>query len=403
MHKPTTSVEPYRFLFPVALAGALITVGIWILTFATARFGWSGPAYPAIIHSYGVFGLFIFPAVSGFLLTAIPRFSGTHLPAMPTVIAVFIAYVIGLLAFLAQNLMLVCLSSLAGLFLTLLFVLRRMRKSTVSLPVYLQVFIPPGLLAALLGWILILTGLSGTLAESPSAAFLSAGRTALFYYSISWIVLGAGSRIAVTIQSANFEDRNDWRRNLEAMRWQPMVVSLCMALGLALEIVAAVLGQDRSGWLVRTGAAISALAMAFWFLFAFRIYSNTFRRAISTGIWLALWMMLIGLLSRSVTGSTSVHWAHLFFASGLALLTLSVMTRVVLAHGRWDLGSENRSPSLWIVIVLLIGAGATRASAHLLPQSYLNHLGYAAFLFVLAVIVWCLRFLYSTVVQSSKQ
>lgn len=391
------TLEPYKLLFPVSLLGAVLTVGVWMLAALKPWTAWPLPAYPGDLHAYGVFATFVFPAVSGFLLTAVPRFTGTALPI--TAVSTFIAflYLISILGFFLGSPPLVVTGAFLALLYTLWFAGRRLAKSAVPPPAFLMAFIPAGLASAVLGWALILMGWLLALPETahlqPNYPLALAGRTLLFYYSISLIILGAGSRIAVTIQAADHEDKNDWRRSLEQATLEPYLLSALVAVAAILEFSSLALEKHRTGALHRVGAFLLFAALFYWLVLRFRIYRNSFRRAISTGLWSALWMILAGMALRAFTGSASVHWSHLFFAGGLALLTISVMTRVILSHGKWDLMPENRSPILWAIIGLLLFAAATRASAHLLPSSYLNHLGYAALLFVAAVILWIVRFL----------
>ncbi|MBI39858.1 MAG: hypothetical protein CMF59_09680 [Leptospiraceae bacterium] len=396
--KPS-AIEPYRVLFPIAWLGALISVGLWMLVSVSHKLSWGIAAYPASLHAYGVFATFVLPAVSGFLLTALPRFTGTPLPSSVLVGSVTLAFLGSLAAFLSGRIILLCLFGAMALGITLFFARSRMLGSNTGLPSYLKAFLPAGLAAAFLGWLLILVGLSlrdlapGVYYEP----FLLSGRSLLFYSSISLIVLGAGSRIAVTIQANDHPDRHTWRRFLEENRTEPYLVTALILSGALLEIAGYSLGEDRSGTLVRAGALLQFSAMFYWLVLRFRIYRNSFRRAISTGLWIAFWMLLMGLASRVLTGAASVHWGHLFFVGGLALLIFSVMTRVVLSHGKWNLEIENRSLLVWVPVILLTLAAATRASAHLMPASYVNHLGYAAFLFCLAILLWLFRFLILTI------
>ena len=401
-------LEPYRLLFPIALLGSAVTVGIWMVTALGRKAQLPVPLYPAALHAYGVFAAFIFPAVSGFLLTAVPRFTGGILPHNGFSFTVALFYMLSLLCFVLGEPGGVCLFAFLGLLSTLIFAVQRFRASSVKLPGFLFAFIPTGLLFAAVGWLLILIpfavemlhvfGLPALQLEFP---FDAVGRTMVFYYSISLIVLGAGSRIAVTIQASDHEDKNEWRRSLESGRIEGYLVASLIVLGFLLEFLGILGEESRSGYLRRAGGFLSFAAMFYWLVLRFRIYRMSFRRAVATGIRAAFWMILAGLMLRSVLATENVHWAHLFFAGGLALLTISVMTRVVLSYGKWDLEPENRSPFLWVALILILLSAATRASAHLLPDSYINHLGYAAFLFVLAILLWLLRFLVATLKQKS--
>ncbi|MCB1177748.1 MAG: NnrS family protein, partial [Leptospiraceae bacterium] len=72
--------EPYKIFFPLSLIGLFYSIFLWVFSFLeykgimkSSPFG----IYPLQYHIYTILGLYILPAFAGFILTAIPRFTGT--------------------------------------------------------------------------------------------------------------------------------------------------------------------------------------------------------------------------------------------------------------------------------------------------------------------------------------
>jgi uncharacterized protein involved in response to NO len=81
---------------------------------------------------------------------------------------------------------------------------------------------------------------------------------------------------------------------------------------------------------------------------------------------------------------------HLVFIAGLGLITLMVATRVTLAHGGESLDTELSSKALAAVVSLFLIAGIVRSTA---GTEYTGVMMIAAaFLFLLAISIWFVRF-----------
>jgi uncharacterized protein involved in response to NO len=79
---------------------------------------------------------------------------------------------------------------------------------------------------------------------------------------------------------------------------------------------------------------------------------------------------------------------HLYFVSGIGLITLTVGTRVILGHaGRHDLLGGK---ILWLrwVVGLAILAATTRMSADFLPAIRASHHIYAAWTWAILSLIW---------------
>src|SRR5881275_576679 len=71
--KPT---DPYRIFFPLGIILGAMGVSIWPLYYYGVTEGYSGRAH-AFVQTDG----FLYAFIIGFLLTAIPRFTGTEAPS----------------------------------------------------------------------------------------------------------------------------------------------------------------------------------------------------------------------------------------------------------------------------------------------------------------------------------
>jgi uncharacterized protein involved in response to NO len=67
------SSDPYRIFFPLGIALGAAGVSIWLLYYYGLTEGYSGRAH-AFVQTDG----FLYAFIAGFLLTAIPRFTGTE-------------------------------------------------------------------------------------------------------------------------------------------------------------------------------------------------------------------------------------------------------------------------------------------------------------------------------------
>src|SRR5215472_4982300 len=71
--KPT---DPYRLFFPLGIVLGAMGVSIWPLYYYGFTEGYSGRAH-AFVQTDG----FLYAFIAGFLLTAVPRFTGTEPPS----------------------------------------------------------------------------------------------------------------------------------------------------------------------------------------------------------------------------------------------------------------------------------------------------------------------------------
>src|SRR5262249_57767801 len=85
--------EPYRVFFPLGMLFGLCGVAIWPLYSFGVTATYSGRSH-AFVQIFG----FLYAFIAGFLLTAVPRFTGTQPPSMATPIALAAVLTIAVVA-----------------------------------------------------------------------------------------------------------------------------------------------------------------------------------------------------------------------------------------------------------------------------------------------------------------
>lgn len=375
--------DPYLIFFPASIAGALLSVGIWI-PFSLQFTGLWQMSYPNWLHAYGVFSLFVFPAIVGFLLTAVPRFTATAMPGIWSVSALFASICTAFAGFLSGSLLFIKIGFTATVLLLTLNVIIRFIRSEQKQPVFLFLYLVPGLCFAVFGSILSFFDSM----QQVASAFI-------FYASPLLIIMGAGSRILLTIQSSGFDDRNDWRRSMEQDHLLTILTALLLAGSFLVEAALALnwLSFEYSRPVL---AILRAFLIGLW-LVRMRMYAIQWKRVISVMVSGSVFFIFLGFLLTASDEGLSRHLAHFFFVGGLSSVIFAVMVRVILSHGQMNLDYENTSKILMATFSLLILAAATRATAHMLLSGYSNHLGYASFVFLIAVVLWSSVFLYKMI------
>jgi len=122
-------------------------------------------------------------------------------------------------------------------------------------------------------------------------------------------------------------------------------------------------------------------------------HTPVFRRARqpntpATAVRWAAVSIILGFASAAAWPALRAGALHLYFVSGIGLITFAVATRVVLGHaGRHDLLSGRIVSVRWI-IGLAVLASTTRMSADFLPHIRTSHLVYAALAWLIVSILW---------------
>lgn len=358
--------EPYRVFFPLGVLYLLWGALIWLPLL------WNPGDYPVLAHRYLMLNGFSASFIGGFLMTAVPKFSKTNSANGYEVLIFLLLTLLGLL-FAYQNMesfVFLVSSAQAATLLTFLFLRISKRKEN---PPYSFIFIFVGLIL----W--LVSGLASYMVDSETFKRLH------YEGAIAAIILGVGSRLIPGILGhvqIVMSQREKYERPVSILATVPAVFFLFI-----LSFVASYFLDERWGGPIRA-LVVTVVAFKYWLLWK----APKEKTALTWCIWMAGWMMVTSFILRAFWIDGMIHGGHSFFISCIVLLSLLIGTRVLQSHGP-QMKSLEQSKVLYLLTFLLILSAATRVSAYLMPESYLNHLAYSALILVVGVVIWSYKFL----------
>jgi uncharacterized protein involved in response to NO len=373
-------MDAYRFFFPTGWVFGLAGSVLWILFLQKAI-----AIYPKEWHADLMMGGFLPLFAAGFLMTAVPRFTGSFGPGRGE-LALAAALAAGLLAtaFLPSRFPFHACLAAFGLLL-LAFCWRRIRRRSA--------YPPPPLVFALLAFAVQTAAASLQAAHDLTGrweALNALGRLYLYDGFQLLLILGVGIFLIPNLLGhpsctppVTVGIRPPDAKPLPFFRLVPLplwIVSAVMLASFALEV-----------WV--SPVAARAIRAAVFTLVAFhdwKIHRRPgVRSAMAFSLWLSCWLLLLGLWLPVVLPAHALHVRHMAYVGGFGLMTLAVATRVTLAHGGHDLALERTSRLFKTAALLVLLAAATRAVARLLPETaYWNHLLFAAWTWTLGLLIW---------------
>jgi uncharacterized protein involved in response to NO len=364
--------EPYRMFFPLGILAGIWGVMLWPMLYA----GWLR-FYPGDAHTRMMIEGFMGASVAGFLGTAFPRMTGNRPWSAGELVVVAGLWGMAVVSH-ALNHVAAGDAAFAAMLLALLCTMaRRWIFGHQDTP-------PPGFVLAFTG-ILGAAVAAGFLAThaNPQPAQWQWARLWLFQGFLLLPLMGIGPYLLPRFfgmpSSHSFDDAPAppagwWRRAVAAIFAGLMIIA-----SFALEVS----GKAMAGQLLR------AAVILVWFA----LESPVFRRGqISSTPGNAVRWAISGLAAGCACAAfwppARVGSLHLFFVSGVGLVTMAVGTRVILGHaGRHDLLAGKIIWMRW-VIGLVILAATTRMSADFLPAIRVSHHKYAAWTWAIAGTIW---------------
>ena len=365
-----TPPDPYRLFFPLGIVLGVAGASIWPAYHLGLTESYSGRAH-AFVQAEG----FLYAFVAGFLLTAIPRFTGTVAPgrsAQLTLAALLVvasasfelrSFVLGHLAFAAAHLVLIGLAGRRFL--------RRQQEPPDTFGL-VGTGIACGAVAAFVNTAVALEALD------PRWDLL--GRRLLTEGMVLLLVLGVGGflgpRLLGFAQMPLVQVGPQGPRRRSRLY---LAAGIAVALTLVLEYGADIpqLAYLRAG----IATAVLLVTITPW-------RAPAMRTTLSWCVWTACWFVIAGLWLAAIAPAHRVDFLHVLFMGGFTLLILAVGTRVTLSHGGHGLEAERRSWPLRIGMATGLLALVTRVAAGFAQESFFEHLAWAAAFWIAGVAVW---------------
>ena len=368
--------EPYRVFFPLGILCGLAGVAIWPLYSFGLTTTYSGRSH-ALVQIFG----FLYAFIAGFLLTAVPRFTGTQPPAFATqlllaglllvasVSSELRAFATASVAFVAAHVML----------LTLIIQRFAQRKQNPP-PSFANIGL--GLLAGA-GGALITCGVT---LELIPAAWDLLGKRLLTEGMVMLLVLGVGGLLGPRLLGfAPPPAHGGPVRPPELPPFLRSSVAESFTAGLVILIsLVAEYAFDLSRMAYVRAFVVSSLVIRSLQLWKRPVVRTT----LSWAIWIAHWMIAIGVWVVAAAPRYRADFLHILFIGGFSLLILAMAMRVTLSHGGYDLAREQRSWPLRIGITCMLVAMLARLGAPFAATSYFGHLQWSALLWMAALVCW---------------
>jgi uncharacterized protein involved in response to NO len=371
--------DPYRVFFPLGVALGIAGVSVWLVYWLGLTAGYSGRAH-AFVQIEG----FLYAFIAGFLLTAIPRFTGTTAPSKATQYVLAGAVLAAAVAFELQAFAAGHALFLAAHATVIALAARRVSRRR-SAPPESFALVGIGMLAGLLAAAI---NVSVALGWMPADWDLL-GRRLLTEGMVLLLVLGVGGFLGPRLLGFAPLPEPPRLTVVAAARRPPLFagrrVGTYLAAGLAL--AASVVLEYRYG--LAAMALVRAAVATALILATIRPWQPpAVRTTLAWCVWSAHWLVMAGLWLAALAPAYRVDLLHVVFMGGFTLLILAVGMRVTLSHGGHGLSAERRSWPLRIGIATGLFALAARIGAAFAPESFFAHLGIAALAWIVGMLFW---------------
>ncbi|AGH95362.1 NnrS family protein [Pseudobdellovibrio exovorus] len=353
------TLAPYQIFFPIGILCALLAVGVWF----TQNLGWFDT--PVMwVHGKLIAGGFLWSFIVGFLMTAVPRMTGTF-NAHKVEYAISFLLILALIVFSwALDAKPFYFISFALTVFIMIYAGRRLVVSTRPVPVFFS-HVGLAMFMSLVG-----------------SYFYYRGQSILGFYfyhvgTILLLVLGIGTRFFAFLSGlpSVFEGTEE--------KWKKAAFHM---MGLAIVVLLSVVGMRLSwGFL---GLALLTLGYLFCIWQVQR--SSSRPSALKWAVRIVAVMIPLSFILSWIYPVYYLSWMHILFVGCFGLITFSVATRVTLAHGAYPTDMELKSKALGWMVAFIVLAMVSRVfygfSSGLWKTSFLHLAGTFWFL---AVGVWC--------------
>ena len=364
--------EPYRLFFPLGMLA-----GVWGVLMWPLFYGGHLMLYPGEAHARIMAGGFMGAFMVGFLGTAFPRLAGARKWLAMEFVVILMLWAL-MIFFWSRGRVPTGDKLFCGMIILLLGgILIRLLRSRADTP-------PPG-------FILVFTGLAGAAIASwylSRGAFGSVenwrlARLFLFQGFLLLPAMGIGPYLLPRFFGMPSKHAFETSLGIPQGWWKRLALSLSAGLLIMASFFIEAHGAGLPGQIMR------GLALAFWFAWETPAFRRAAQRSTpGTAVRWALPSMAAGLICAALWPQARVGSLHLFFVSGLGLLTMTVGTRVILGHaGRHDLLAGKIIWLRWVIGLTLLAA-ATRMTSDFIPAVRVSHHIYAAWTWAAACTLW---------------
>lgn len=362
--------EPFRLFFPLAVVLAWVGIGHWLL-----YVGGVTATYSCLAHGLVQMQAFMMAFAVGFLLTALPRRTQSAPPGAGELAAASGALVLTTAAAIAERWALAELAYGALVVLILRFALSRfLGRGAGRRPPAAFVLLPIGAAQGLAGAALIVA--CGF--PAVPAWTMPLGRLLVEQGVFLCLVIGIGGLVTPLIAGA--PPPPDIGADPAGRRRAAGYAGL--GLGILGTLVLEQAGWTRAAPLARAALVAYGVGLA-----------TGWRRAPGKPglhrrlVWLALWLMPIGLAGSGIWPDYRVPALHVLFIGGFSLLAFAVATHVTLSHLGPEELARGRPPAVVAVAVGILLAMLARVAADW-SDAYFVHLGWAAGLWIAGSAAW---------------
>ena len=368
------STDPYRIFFPLGIALGAAGVSIWPLYYYGVTEGYSGRAH-AFVQTDG----FLYAFIVGFLLTAIPRFTGTEPPSLITqyVLAAIVAvssaafelqfFTIGQTGFLIAQATLITLA-----------VQRFMHRQQDPPETFALVGL--GLICGALGAV-INAGMAWNVI-APTRDLL--GKRLLTEGMVLLLVLGIGGFLGPRLLGfAQLPQFTKIGPQLPEQIARRTLIYKTSGLAIVVSLIA------EYGFGMNMMAFVRAAVVSFVILYTVQPWRlPAVRTTLAWCVWLAHWFVILAVWLVAALPRYRIDFLHVLFIGGFTLLIFAIGTRVTLSHGGHGLAQEQRSWPLRIGLATGLIALLARIGAPFAAFMYFAHLAWAALFWIGGMLFW---------------
>ncbi len=375
--------EPYRLFFPLGILIGTIGAGHWLAYWLGWVDSYSG-FFHASIQMEGYMACFVI----GFLMTAIPRFSGTSSASLKELVTFFVltcAIVFFLFRYLwipAELCFTLWLLSLARFIFVRVKKIKRADGSSKTSPPIEFVWIPIAILHGILGSVVLIFY---QLKMTP-VWMGDVGEDMAFQGFILAIVAGVGGFLAPRLMG-----RFEMVKPSEVCALEE--VARRKKRSLSVHLTLAVL-FFLSFWLDMPGREAWAHGLRALVITAALVWSRALPLPPRTPdffvklLWISLWMVPLGLWLTAFFPAHEKGMLHFTFIGGFSLMTFAIATMVALSHGGESAILRRPLLVLRIVFTGVILTLGFRVAAGFYATLFFPFLGLAASVWILVGASW---------------